>query len=349
MIKLFLVVLGLIAISFLCSILEAVILSISRSYIEILVEKGSRSGRWLLQLKERIEEPIAAILTLNTISHTVGAAVSGAIAMQVFGSHRLAVFSAVLTLLILIFSEIIPKTIGARYWKRLGPFSAYCLKGMIFIMKPLIVPIHYISRLFSKGNADNLLSKREIFNTIRLGYLQGVLQPQEFEIMDNLFKLQSIKVEDIMTPRPVVFTLPADYKISDIESESPPFDFSRIPLYDARENSVEGIVLRRDIVNYSREKKDATLKSLSRPAFFVPDTISTYRLLNRLIEQKIHLAVVINEFGDFIGIVTMEDAIETLLGKEIVDEYDRVADMRELARKKSRRMLEKQARGEGAR
>jgi CBS domain containing-hemolysin-like protein len=335
--EIIIVILALLIISFICSVMEAVILSISRPYIQLLIDRKSRSGRLLLKLKEKIEEPISAILTLNTISHTVGAAVSGALALKIFGSEWMALFSAVLTLLILIFSEIIPKTLGAQYWKQLGPLSAYVLKGMIFILKPFIVPIHLISRLFSRDNPAARISKGEVINYIRIGHLQGVIKSSEFEIVENLFQLQSIRVKEIMTPRTVVFWLNPNQLIENIHKEHGDLQFSRMPLYNAQENTVEGVVLRRDIMNrIVRGKTHIKLKSLAQSPKFVIETISVYRLLNQLISEKAHLAIVINEFGDFTGIVTIEDAIETLLGREIVDESDKVTDMREFARKKHR-------------
>jgi CBS domain containing-hemolysin-like protein len=335
--EIIIVILALLIISFICSVMEAVILSISRPYIQLLIDRKSHSGRLLLKLKEKIEEPISAILTLNTISHTVGAAVSGALALKIFGSEWMALFSAVLTLLILIFSEIIPKTLGAQYWKQLGPLSAYVLKGMIFILKPFIVPIHLISRLFSRENPAARISKGEVINYIRIGHLQGVIKSSEFEIVENLFQLQSIRVKEIMTPRTVVFWLNPNQLIENIHKEHGDLQFSRMPLYNAQENTVEGVVLRRDIMNrIARGKTHIKLKSLAQSPKFVIETISVYRLLNQLISEKAHLAIVINEFGDFTGIVTIEDAIETLLGREIVDEFDKVTDMREFARKKHR-------------
>lgn len=337
MIEITTVVIGLLVISFGCSVMEAVILSISRPYIQLLIDKKNRSGRLLLRLKENIEEPISAILTLNTISHTVGAAVSGALALRIFGSEWMALFSAVLTLLILIFSEIIPKTLGAQYWKQLGPLTAYTLKGMIFILKPLIVPIHLLSRLFAPENPADRISKGEVLNYIRLGHFQGVIKSSEFEIMENLFRLQSVKVREIMTPRTVVFWLNPDQLVENLHKDDKDLHFSRIPLYNAQENIIEGVVLRRDIMNrIARKKTHIKLRSMAQPPKFVIETISVYRLLNQLISDKNHLAIVLNEFGDFTGIATIEDAIETLLGREIVDEFDREIDMREYARKKHR-------------
>ena len=340
MVQLIVVVLTVLGISFLCSLLEAVLLTMTRPYIQTLIDRKNRSGRTLLSLKERIEEPISAILTLNTIANTVGATVAGALALQVFGSKWMALFSAGLAFLVLTFSEIIPKTLGAHYWKSLGPSSAYLLKGLVFLLRPLIVPMNTLSRWLRGGAAVPPMSKEEIRNAVRIGYFLGVLQPSEFEIMENLFRLRSVQVKDIMTPRTVAFWLPPDQKINDLLEQRIQLSFSRIPLYNAHENTIEGLVLRRDIMTKIAEKQtDLELKALARPPEFIIEKMTVYQLLNLLISQGIHLAIVLNEYGDFTGIVTMEDAIETLLGKEIVDEFDEVVDMRELARKKRFRFL----------
>ena len=333
--QLILVVFAVLTISFLCSLLEAVLLTMTQPYIQTLIDSKHRCGRTLLRLKERIEEPISAILTLNTIANTVGATVAGALALQVFGSQWMALFSATLAFLVLTFSEIIPKTLGAHYWKSLGPFSAYMLRAMVFLLKPLIVPMNAMSRWLRKGASVPPMSKEEIRNTVRIGYFLGVLQPSEFEIMENLFRLRSVQVKDIMTPRTVTFWLPPGQKISEIFQQRKELPFSRIPLYNADENTIEGLVLRRDIMTRVAEHQtDVELRALARPPEFIIEKMTVHKLLNLLLTQGIHLAIVLNEYGDFAGIVTMEDAIETLLGKEIVDEFDEVVDMRELARKK---------------
>jgi CBS domain containing-hemolysin-like protein len=333
--QLIVVVFAVLTISFLCSLLEAVLLTMSRPYIQTLIDSKHRSGITLLRLKERIEEPISAILTLNTIANTVGATVAGALALQVFGSEWMALFSAALAFLVLTFSEIIPKTLGAHYWKSLGPFSAYMLKGMVLLLKPLIVPLNALSRWLRRGAAVPPMSKEEIRSAVRIGYFLGVLQPPEFEIMENLFRLRSLQVKDIMTPRTVVYWLPPDRKINDLSERREELSFSRIPLCNVHENTIEGVVLRRDIMaKIAEQQTDLELKDLARPPEFIIEKMTVYKLLNILVTQGIHLAIVLNEYGDFTGIVTMEDAIETLLGKEIVDEYDEVVDMRELASEK---------------
>jgi CBS domain containing-hemolysin-like protein len=259
----------------------------------------------------------------------------------------MALFSTVLAFLVLTFSEIIPKTIGAHYWKSLGPFSAYVLKGMVFLLRPLIVPMNAMSRWLRRGAADPPMSMEEIQSSVRIGYFLGVLHAPEFEIMENLFRLRSVQVKDIMTPRTVTYWLPPDQKIKDLPEPREQPSFSRIPLYDAHENRIEGVVMHRDILtNIVEQQTDLELKALARPPEFIIEKMTVYKLLNLLVSQGIHLAIVLNEYGDFTGIVTMEDAVETLLGMEIVDEYDEVVDMRELARKNRFRFLRRSRREE---
>ncbi len=335
MIELILIIALLISISFLCSILEAVILSVTRPYIQSLLSGGKKSGQMLHSLKEKIDEPISAILTLNTISHTVGATIAGALALRLFGSEWMAVFSAVLTLLILILSEIIPKTLGAYYWKPLGPASAYILRVLIFILKPLIVPVNFISGLITKNNTAAAISREEMINFIRLGYFQGTINSPEYTVMENLFKLDTIKTRKIMTPRTVVFWLDHESSVENIIKDKIQLQFSRIPLYDPSKNIITGIVMRRDIMDCIAAKKTKTrLAEIAAEPTVIVDSLSVYRLLNHFINSKKQFSIVLNEYGDYVGIATMEDAIETLLGVEIVDEFDTVEDMQKLAEEK---------------
>lgn len=340
MIDLVIVVVTLLSVSFLCSMLEAVILSIRRSYVQSLVDAGSRAGSILQRLMDRVEEPVSAIVTLNTIAHTVGATVSGAMAARYFGSEWVGVFSGVLTFLVLVGSEIIPKTLGAHHWKSLAPASAYLLEGILFVMKPFLVPLRFLNRLIAREDTHLHVSKADIISSIRVGYLQGVIQPSEFTIMENLLNLRSIKVRDIMTPRTVVSWIPADVRVGDLVQAQRPVQFSRLPVYNVQEDTVEGVVMRRDIMNeIAAQRADTEVRGLAREPLFVLDNMTVSKLLNQFISSKVHLAVVLNEYGDFTGVVTMEDAIETLLGKEIVDEFDQVVDMRKLARKKGSRLF----------
>lgn len=338
MIELAAVVLALLGISFFCSMLEAVILSVGYPYIQLMIDERHRAGKLLLGFKEKIEEPISAILTLNTIANTVGAAISGAMAIKIFGSQWIVLFSAVLTFLVLTCSEIIPKTLGAHYWRTLGPFSAYLLRVMVLVMKPFLIPIRFLTRLLIPADSEDKIRKSDIINFIRIGYFQGIVHPNEFEIMKNLFQLQSINVKDIMTPRSVVFCLSPEQTIDEIVKRQTSLQFSRIPLYNDPEDTVEGVVLRRDIMDLvAKQQTNLQVKSIAMPPQFIPEGTSVYRLLNQLIENKTHLAIVLDEYGGFLGVVTLEDAIETLLGREIVDEFDPAVDMRKLAREKGSR------------
>jgi CBS domain containing-hemolysin-like protein len=308
----------------------------------VLVDRKSWVGPRLLRFKENIDEPISAILTLNTISNTVGAAIAGAIALELFGSRGMAIFTACLTFLVLVLAEIIPKTIGATFWKSLAPVSAYLLTAMTFVTRPVFLPVKVVTGLISRQGPAASMSKGEILNFLRAGYFQGVIQSSEFRIMENLLQLDSVKVKEIMTPRTVVFWLPHDQGTEELARDRTPLTFSRIPLYNVQEDEVEGVVLRRDITNHMAEQgENVPLKTLGRKVEFIMEKTSVFKLLNLLISSKTHLAVVLSEYGDFVGIVTMEDAIETLLGQEIVDEYDPVVDMRTLAWKESVRRLKK--------
>ncbi|MBD3243508.1 MAG: DUF21 domain-containing protein [Chitinivibrionales bacterium] len=335
---LLLVVGGVVVVSFVCSLLESILLSVNDAYIETLIVRGRHAGGLLRQLKERINDPISSILTLNTISNSAGAAIAGSLALSVFGSRWVALFSAILTFLILVFAEIIPKTIGATYWKTLAPLAAYTLRGMILILKPIVVPVNFIARFISRRESAAAVTRDEVLSAVRLGYLKGVIDSSEFDIVSNLFKLKELTVEQVMTPRTVVYTLPPDKTTGDVMDDVRFLSFSRIPLYDKPHNEIEGVVLRRDIVvRVAENKRDVPLLSLASKPPFMPETLSVYSLLERLISARAHLAIVINEYGDYVGIATMEDAIEALLGREIVDESDRVVDMRQLAKERVRK------------
>lgn len=334
------VVLALISISFLCSTLESVLLSISDPYIQTLIDRKRKVGPILARLKQRINDPISAILTLNTVANTAGAAVAGALALQIFGSRWMAAFSGILTFLILVFAEIIPKTLGASYWKALAPFSGWTLNGLVFLLRPITVPVNFLSGLISRKSPAHDVSKEEVLHAIRLGYLQGVIESSEFEIVSNLMKLKHLTVERVMTPRSVVFRLPSDATTHEAQKRSEFAQFSRIPLYNPQTDAITGIVLRRDIMmELAQDRLDTPLKDLAAEPLLVHENLSVYELLTRLITQQVHLAVVLDEYGSHTGVVTMEDAIETLLGREIIDESDKVVDMRELAKQRMRERL----------
>jgi CBS domain containing-hemolysin-like protein len=341
MTPLYVVVVTIIIVSFICSLLEAIILSVTGAYIQTLIERKHRAGPLLQRLKQRINDPITAILTVNTIANSAGAAIAGSIALEVLGSRWVAAFSALLTLAILLLSEIIPKTVGATYWKQLAPFATYVIWGLVAIARPVVLPANFLARLIARGRSAENVTREDVLSAIRLGRLQGVLESSEFGFLSSILHLKDITIGDIMTPRTVVYGLPPEATSGDVVKNIELLHYSRLPLYDKKKNRVEGIVLRRDIImSVARDKPDTPLRSLSAAPLFIPETQSVYMLLDRLIAQRVHLAVVLNEFGDFVGVATMEDAIESLLGREIVDESDRVTDMRELARQKLRERLQ---------
>lgn len=333
MISLIIVVSSLIFLSFICSLLEATILSVTRPYIYTLIEHKKKAGNLLNKQKNQINESLSSILTLNTISNTTGAAISGSIALELFGNKWVAVFSGFLTLLILIFAEIIPKTIGANYWKTLAPWASWVLQVLIIILKPIVIPVNLLAKLISRKNPVSNITREEVLSSIQLGHISGAIESSEFILANNLFKIQKTLIKEIMTPRTVVYTLPPERTAKSVIHDIEFLHYSRIPLFDKVSDNITGVVLRRDIIlSVAHGKSDLKLKDLAAPPVFIPETLSVYTLLDRLISRNRHLAFIINEYGDYVGIATMEDAIEALLGREIVDETDIVIDMQELAR-----------------
>lgn len=321
--------------SFLCSILEAVLLSITPTYIASLREKGKASATILRKLKTDIDRPLSAILTLNTIAHTVGATVAGAQATIVFGSTYVGVFSAVLTILILVVSEIIPKTIGALYWRILAPFSAYILTGLIYILYPFVFLSRLITRMLSGGKAPITVTKEEVKLLVDLGIEEGIFGSDESNILMNLFRFGSVRVREIMTPRPVLFFLSEQETVGDVFEKVSDSDFSRIPVYGRNQDDFTGYVLKTDILlEASRGNKEKTLAELRREIHFVPGATSMRRLFDELSNRKEHLALIVDEFGGVIGLVTMEDILEHLIGREIMDEADTIKDMQQMARER---------------
>ncbi|NNE04317.1 MAG: HlyC/CorC family transporter [Xanthomonadales bacterium] len=321
--------------SFLCSIAEAVLLSISSSYVMLLEREGKRSGVILAELKEDIGKPLAAILTLNTIAHTVGAVGAGAQAAVVFGSAYLGIASAILTLLILVFSEIIPKTLGALHWRRLAPMTAYGLRVLIWLLYPFIWLSEKITGGMSEGVVMSGYSRQEIAAMAELSADEGQIARRESEIVKNLLRLRRIRVIDILTPRTVLFTLPEQLTVRSFFEDHGNVRFSRIPVYGDEQDHVNGFVLRADIVTaYAHGEHDKALADYRRDLPALLETISLNRAFNLLMNLEAHIAMVVDEYGDLQGIVTLEDILETLLGLEIVDEGDDTVDMRELARRR---------------
>ena len=320
-------------VSFLCSMLEASILSVTPSYTNMLVQNGSRAGRILEHLKADIDRPLSAILTLNTVAHTVGAAGVGAQAAAIFGRAWLGVISAVLTFLILILSEIVPKTIGAVAHKSLVGFTAYTTQAMVWTLWPLVQLCMGVSRLIAGSKREAGISREELTSLAHFGHDEGALRPDEARVMKNLMTLDRVTVRDVMTPRPVVWMLPAEMTLGELMREVGPPRFARIPVYEGAPDHLVGLVVRYELMRRVHAGElDKTMRQLAQPLKAVPETASVGNVMQQFITQREHLFQVADEYGGTAGIVTLEDVIETLLGTEIVDETDPVADMQALAR-----------------
>ena len=330
--------------SFLCSILEAVLLSITPAYVGIQEQTDSHIAADLVRFKDDIDRPLAAILTLNTIAHTVGAIGVGSQAALIFGESMLeiagvpiisleALIAGLMTLAILIFSEVIPKTIGANKWEALTPFTIASLKIMLFVLAPLVWTSQYITRHLKKDKDKPVLSRTDFLAMAKLGTESGVLEESEQTIIHNLLRFSKVLVKDVMTPRIVVTTASEEITVREFQNVNSNLPHSRIPVYREKNDNITGYVLRDDILlNLAETQDHILLKALRRDIVVVHRTVPIPDLLDTFLVKKEHMALVVDEFGGMEGIVTMEDIIETLLGLEIVDESDNEADMQALAR-----------------
>jgi CBS domain containing-hemolysin-like protein len=321
--------------SFLCSIAEAVLLSITPSYIEGQKEKRPKRAALLKRLKQdNVDRSLAAILTLNTIAHTVGAIGAGSKATVVFGSAWFGLFSAVMTLLILFLSEIVPKTLGAVYWSNLAGIISYFVKILIVVLYPIVWISERLTKFISHGKDIHIFDRDEFIAMAQAGAENGHISDEESIIIRNIFRFRSLKVDDIMTPRAVISALPEDMKVIDALKQVTQAPFSRLPLYAMHIDDITGFVLKEDVlISAAQKQSDKKLKALSREILAVPESVSLIALLERFLKDRQHFAIVIDEHGGTDGLVTLEDLIETLMGMEIMDETDDVEDMRSLARK----------------
>ncbi len=321
--------------SFLCSVAESVLLSITPSYIEGQKEKRPKHAALLKRLKQDdIDRSLAAILTLNTIAHTVGAIGAGTKAEAVFGSAWIGLFSAVITLMILFLSEIIPKTIGAVYWVILaGPVGLF-VKMLIVVLLPIVWLSEKLTAFISHGKDIHIFSRDEFIAMAQVGMETGQIRKKESRIIRNLFRFESLNVTDIMTPRVVFSALAEDMKVVDSLEQVTQTPFSRLLLYKTETNDITGFVLKDDILIANTQKRgEEQLAELKRKILAVPESVSLTELLESFLKDRQHIAIVVNEYGGTDGLVTLEDLIETLMGMEIMDETDNVEDMRALARK----------------
>lgn len=320
-------------ISFLCSIMEAVLLSTPQSFLIVKHQNGNVWAKTFMDLKSNIDKPLSAILSLNTVAHTVGAAGVGAQAVKVFGEASFGIVSAVLTILILVLTEIIPKTIGAQYWRKLTRITTAVLKAMIFITYPLVLISAVITKAISKNKHEQTTSREEIAALASIGTDEGVFSEKEHKIIQNLLKLKNVKVSEIMTPRVVVAVASEELLLEQFLKNKDYLKFSRIPVFSKNEENITGYVFRQTVFEkLAEDRYELKLKDIKRDIVVVPNTIVLFNLWEKLLEKKEHIALIVDEYGGLDGIVTMEDIIETLLGLEIVDEKDTITDMQKHAR-----------------
>jgi CBS domain containing-hemolysin-like protein len=322
--------------SFLCSIWEAVLLSITPSYTQMRVQEGGDLGKTLQSFKDNIDRPLAAILTLNTIAHTAGAIGVGAQATKIWGVSIVAtaVVPVVMTLAILILSEIIPKTIGANYWRELTGFTVASLKFVMFVLTPLVFVSQIITKALKKDKDASVLSRADFGAMTELGSQQGVFDEDESNILRNLLRFKTIFAQNVMTPRTVMVASDQHTTIREFHDAHPELRFSRIPVYESSPDKITGYVLKDHVLKAIVDGKgDQPLSSIRREVLAVKGDFPIPELFSHFTAKREHLAIVLGEFGGTAGVVTMEDVIETLLGLEIVDEQDNATDMQAEARK----------------
>ncbi|MGJ0315018.1 CNNM domain-containing protein [Aliarcobacter cryaerophilus] len=328
--------------SFMCSLLEATLLSSTSSYIESLDKKGysPKTVDLAKDVKQNIDKSISSILTLNTFANTMGAAGVGAQAAIIFGSNWQAVIAFILTLMVLFISEIFPKTLGAIYWRKFIVPAVYIISFMVKITYPFIFLATFITNTLQKGRKNEVnFSKDEIITIVNMSEKEGVLQAKESILIKNLFKLKNIKAKDIMTPRTVVFAFDSKTTLKEALLNDNLYVYSRIPVYNESIDDIAGVVFKQTILEKRVKKKKKTLlKDIMVPVHKVPENISVSTLFDMFIRMKMHLFIVQDEYGQTSGVVTLEDALETLLGIEIVDEMDQVTDMQEFAKDENKRL-----------
>ncbi len=339
MILLLTYLIGALAISFLCSILEAVLLSTPMSFVTMKEADGSGQARLLKKYKTDIDKPIAAILSLNTIAHTIGAAGVGAEAVKIFGEASFGIVSAILTLLILVISEIIPKTVGASYWRKLALISASIIRVLIIITYPLVWVSELITKLFSSKEGVLSVSREEVSAMVAVASEEGVLKADESKIIQNTIKLAGIAAEEVMTPNPVVLSVPECMTVKEFFAQGE-LSYSRIPVWRDNRDCVVGYVLKSTILELlAKDSFDTEMREIVRPVLSFEEDTSLFKVWERMLEMKEHISILIDRYGCFRGIVTMEDVIETMLGREIMDEADTTPDLQMVAIEKYKARL----------
>lgn len=324
--------------SFLCSILEAVLLSITPTFIRVKKKEGKSYATTVAHLKENIDNPLIAILTLNTVAHTVGAILVGVQAEKVYGdgNNAVAILSAIMTLLILVVSEIIPKTIGATYWKQLAKPATATILGIVFVLKwtGILWTLRLTTKLIGKTAHVSVISREDFTAMADIAKEEGIFKESESKVIKNLLSFHNILVKDIMTPRPVIKTASEDITVREFYNRNEGLRFSRVPLYHEQPDTITGLVLKTEVLEeLIKGNGDKKLSEIKRNILITKRSLPLPQLFEELVKSKNHLALVMDEFGGVSGLVTMEDVIETLLGLEIMDESDVIADLQQLARK----------------
>ena len=329
-----------ITISFLCSIMEAVLLSITPSYVAVLRKNNPKLAARFEHLKTTVDQPLAAILTLNTIAHTAGAAGVGAQAAVVFSDAAVGVASAIMTLLVLVLSEIIPKTLGAKYWRALAPIVTQVLKYLVIALKPFVWLAEKLTRTLGSSYNEAYYIRQEIEAMADMGSESGELHQEESEIIRSLLHFRHTKLDSLMTPRTVLFKVHKDLTVDQYLAEHGSAAFSRVLVYDKSGDDIIGFVHKNDIMlAYHRLGKDYKISKLVKSIYTVPETLYVSSLLHTLLAERTHICLVIDEYGEVQGIVTLEDMIEAMVGLDIIDEHDQSASMQMVAKQRWQQRL----------
>lgn len=331
--------LGALSLSFLCSVLEAVLLSTPMSYISMKENQGSKTATLMKQYKNNVDRPVGAILSLNTIAHTIGSAGVGAESIKIFGEQYFGLISAILTLLILVLSEIIPKTIGASYWRSLAMPSTRIIRVLILITYPLVLLSELITKVFTPRGNQASMSREEVSAMVDVGTTEGIFRESESKLIKSCIALSGVKARQIMTPSIVVESACQDLTVKDFQAKQS-WSFSRIPVYAGDKDYITGYVLKDAVLKLlSEDQFHVKLSDLKRPILTFREEDSVFQIWEKMLEKREHISVIIDEYGGLRGLVTMEDIIETMTGVEIVDEDDVAVDMQALAKEKSRLMM----------
>lgn len=329
-------------VSALCSLTEAALYSVRRAYVRQLAASGSKAGKVLLQFKENMERPITAILIINTTANTAGAAVAGAQAAELFGDMHapfgipaVVIFSTLFTLAVLLFSEILPKVAGVSYGTTIARFISLPLDAIIRSMRPLVWLIQRASRLVQRRSPVPQAPEEEVHQLAQLSAEEGSILPMEAQLVRNVLRLNDIRARDIMTPRTVVYSLPAETPVAEIAEQIMAIPYTRIPIWEEDSENWTGIALKQDILTcLARDEFDTPLSKLKKPLGFVPEGALGHHLLHTFIQGRRHLLAVVDEYGGILGVVSLEDVMESVIGAEIVDETDLFADMQQVARRR---------------